>query len=237
MADPSLFDPIRIPVSALVALDWRPYHFALQPFHYLVRTAHVAAMGAFFGGIGLLDFRLMGWRATVPLRAFAEHVLPWLWATFGIAVATGVALFLYDPVHVGAHAYWAPKLLAVALGLANAAMFHRTSYVAALAAEARCRSRPARRGRSPWLAGRAPSCSPAWTPRGRPRCCCANIEALRMTTTSRSLKFAVAGQQLRGSQPWMARLNRLSKQFQALLYRENGTERGRMLADAYADTA
>jgi hypothetical protein len=137
MADPSLFDPLRIPANALVALDWRPYHFALQPYHYLVRTAHVVAMGAFFGGIGLLDFRLMGWRGTVPLRAFAAHVLPWLWATFGIASVTGLALFLYDPVHVGSHAYWAPKLLAIALGLANAALFHRTSYVAALAAEAR----------------------------------------------------------------------------------------------------
>jgi hypothetical protein len=137
MADPNVFDAIRIPVDALVALDWRPYHFAIQPYHYLVRVAHVASMGAFFGGIGLLDFRLMGWRGATPLRGFAEHVLPWLWATFGIAVATGLALFLYDPVHVGAHAYWAPKLVAIALGLANAALFHRVGYVAALAAEAR----------------------------------------------------------------------------------------------------
>ena len=137
MADPSLFDPLRIPAQTLAALDWRPYHFALQPWHYLVRTAHVVAMGAFFGGIGLLDFRLMGWRGTVPLRGFAEHVLPWLWATFAVAAVTGVALFLYDPVHVGSHAYWTPKLIAIALGLANAALFHRTGYVAALAAEAR----------------------------------------------------------------------------------------------------
>lgn len=137
MADLSLFDPIRVPAAVLVALDWRPYHFALQPYHYLVRTAHLVATGAFFGGIGLLDFRLMGWRGTVPLRAFAEHVLPWLWATFGVALVTGIALFLYDPVRVGSHAYWAPKLLAVALGLANAAFFHRTSYVATLAAETR----------------------------------------------------------------------------------------------------
>ncbi len=133
MADPSLFDPFRISVGALVSLDWRPYHFALQPYHYLVRTAHIVSMGAFFGGIGLLDFRLMGWRGSVPLRSFAEHVLPWLWATFAVAVVTGVALFLYDPVRVGTHAYWTPKLIAIGLGLANALRFHRTSYVMALA--------------------------------------------------------------------------------------------------------
>jgi nitroreductase len=135
MADPSIFDPLRIPSQTLAALDWRPFHFALQPYHYLVRMTHIIAMSAFFGGIGLLDFRLMGWRGTVPLRGFADHVLPWLWVTFGIAVVTGLALFFYDPMHVGAHAYWVPKLITILLGLANAAMFHRTTYVAALAAE------------------------------------------------------------------------------------------------------
>lgn len=137
MADPNFFDPIRIPVQTLAALDWRPYHFALQPYHYLVRMVHILSMAAFFGGIGLLDFRLMGWRGTVPLRSFAEHVLPWLWVTFGVAFVTGLALFFYEPVHAGTHAYFTPKLIAIALGLANAALFHRTSYVTALAADAR----------------------------------------------------------------------------------------------------
>jgi hypothetical protein len=134
MADPSFFDPIRIPVQALIALDHRPLRFALQPYHYVVRLAHVVSMAA-FGGVGLLDLRLMGWRGTVPLRAFAESALPWLYATFGFAVLTGVLLFLYDPVHVGRHAYFAPKLLLILLGLGNALLFHRTSYLTALAAD------------------------------------------------------------------------------------------------------
>lgn len=135
MADPSLFDFLRIPAEALIALDDRDLHFQMQPYHHLVRLVHVLSMGAFFGGIGLLDFRLMGWRGTVPLRGFAENVLPWLFVTFGVAFATGVALFAYDPVHVGSHAYFAPKLLLVALGLGNALLFHRTSYLKALAVE------------------------------------------------------------------------------------------------------
>lgn len=137
MADPSLFDPIRIPTEALIALDWRPYHFLLQRYHYLLRTAHILFTSFFFGGIGLLDFRLMGWRGTVPLKGFAEHVLPWLYVSFALSALTGVALFLYDPVHAGSRAYWTPKLIAVALGLTNAALFHRAGYVAALASETR----------------------------------------------------------------------------------------------------
>jgi hypothetical protein len=135
MADPSLFDPIRIPFEVLAVVDWRPYHFAVQRYHYVVRIAHIVSMAAFYGGIGLLDFRLIGWRGTVPLRAFAEHVLPWLWVTFAVTLVTGLALFFYDPVHVGAHAYWSPKLIAIGLGLINAALFHREGYVVALAAQ------------------------------------------------------------------------------------------------------
>ena len=135
MADPSFFDAVRIPAATLIGLDYRPYHFLLQPYHYIVRVVHLVTMGAFFGGIGLLDLRLMGWRASVPLRAFAEHTLPWLYATFGVACVTGVALFLFDPVKIGSRAYWTPKLIAIGLGLANALMFHRTSYLRTLAAE------------------------------------------------------------------------------------------------------
>ena len=135
MADPSLFDFMRIPASALIAADNRTLHFAMQPYHYLVRLAHVVAMAAFFGAIGLLDLRLLGWRGTIPLRAFADHALPWLYATFGVAVATGVALFAYEPLRVGSHAYFAPKMAFIAFGLANALLFHRTSYLRALATE------------------------------------------------------------------------------------------------------
>ena len=46
MADPSFFDPLRIPTQTLATLDWRPFHLTLQPYHYLVRMVHIIAMGA-----------------------------------------------------------------------------------------------------------------------------------------------------------------------------------------------
>jgi hypothetical protein len=135
MADPNALDFLRIPSQTLIALDWRPYHFALQPYHYLVRMAHIVSMAAFFGGIGLLDLRLMGWRGTLPLRPFANHVLPWLYATFAIALLSGLALFFYDPVHVGSHAYFSLKLILTALGVGNAALFRRVGYSETLATD------------------------------------------------------------------------------------------------------
>jgi hypothetical protein len=134
MADPSLFDAVRIPGDALVALDNRTLHFAMQPYHYLIRLVHIIAMAIFFGGIGLLDLRLMGWRPTIPLRSFAQFIMPGHYISFWVSVITGVALFLFDPVLVGSHAYFAPKLLLIALALVNAAVLHRPGNLRALAA-------------------------------------------------------------------------------------------------------
>ncbi|MBL8658462.1 MAG: hypothetical protein JNM75_01765 [Rhodospirillales bacterium] len=135
MADPNAFDFLRVPSQILVALDNRPLHYALQPWHHLVRMAHILSMATFFGGIVLLDLRLLGLRPALPVRPMAEHVLPWLYATFAIAVGSGSLLFLYDPVHVGSHAYFTLKLILVAGGLINAGFFHGTAYVRALATE------------------------------------------------------------------------------------------------------
>jgi len=167
MADPSAFDLIRIPPQALAALDWRPYHFAVQPFHYLIRAAHLLSMAAFFGGIALLDLRLIGWRSSLPLRAFAEQVLPWLYATFGIAIVTGLALFFYDPVHVGSHAYFTLKLILIALGVGNATLFRRTGYLASLNADTPMTAHPR-------LVGAASLA--LWT--GVTICACLNVEGV-----------------------------------------------------------
>jgi hypothetical protein len=135
MADPNTLDFLRIPTDTLIALDWRPFHFAMQRYHHLVRIAHILSVSLFFGAVVLLDLRLTGVHQSLPLRPFAEHTLSWLRINFGMAVVSGAALFFYDPLHVGAHAYFTAKLAFIGLGLANAAVFHRIGYRGALAAD------------------------------------------------------------------------------------------------------
>jgi hypothetical protein len=132
MADPHILDVFDIPSRVLIALDWRPYRFAVQPYHYLIRAAHVVSMALFFGGIAALDLRLLGWKPPLPMRAFAEQILPWIYATFAICIVTGLALFFYNPLAVGSHAYFSFKLILTVLGVINAALFQRTGYLSAL---------------------------------------------------------------------------------------------------------
>jgi hypothetical protein len=46
-----------------------------------------------------------------------------------------LALFFYEPVKVGSHAYFVPKLILIILGLANAGLYHRLGYGSSLATE------------------------------------------------------------------------------------------------------
>jgi len=137
MADPGFFDAMRLPPTVLIALDNRTFHVALQPWHYLLRMTHILSTAAFFGGIVLFDLRLIGVRSAAKLKSLSADIMPWLYFIFGIAMLSGVLLFLYDPIAVGSRSYFVPKIILIGLGLVNAALYNRFAYEHALAAEAR----------------------------------------------------------------------------------------------------
>ena len=166
MANTSDLAFLRLPFDLLEALDSRQLHFWMQPVHHLIRLAHIVAMGGFFGAVSTMDLRLLGWRRTVPFRALAIQVLPILYVTFGVTTVTGIALFFYDPVHVGSHAYFTPKLILMLLGMVTVVIYRRTRFGHAIRADGRM---PA----SAMLAG-ALSLS-LWT--GVVVCSCLNTEA------------------------------------------------------------
>jgi ribose/xylose/arabinose/galactoside ABC-type transport system permease subunit len=58
----------------------------------------------------------------------AENVLPYLYGTFAVTFISGLLLFFYDPVHVGSHAYFVPKLLLLMLGLVVVSLYRRTRF-------------------------------------------------------------------------------------------------------------
>jgi hypothetical protein len=67
------------------------------------------------------------------MRSLAAAALPWLYGTFAMAFISGLLLFFYDPVHVGSHGFFSPKLLLVLLAMANTLWFRRFHFGAAFA--------------------------------------------------------------------------------------------------------
>jgi putative copper export protein len=135
MLDHGAFDTVRVPSSALLALDRSGLHAVVQPWHYLLRALHILSAAAFFGGIMLLDLRPIGVRSAAKLKAFSADVMPCVYTVFGIATASGILLFLYDPVLVASRDYFVPKIVLVVLGLVNAALYNRFAYEHALMAQ------------------------------------------------------------------------------------------------------
>lgn len=98
--------------------------YRMQGWHGPLRLAHVGGSAAFFGAILLLDLRLLGFLGRdIALDALARLALPVTHLSFAVTAASGVLLFLYDPIQIGSHSWFLPKLILLALALANAALF------------------------------------------------------------------------------------------------------------------
>jgi hypothetical protein len=54
-----------------------------------------------------------------------QLVLPGVMVSAGAALASGVLLLLFNPIAVGVHTFFLPKMGLILLGLINAAAFHR----------------------------------------------------------------------------------------------------------------
>ena len=110
---------VTLPVPWLAWLAATPLRLAVygqRELFGVVRFGHLLGMAGFFGAVLLLELRRLG---VLPADAFAHGraeigrvVTVAFWAT----VATGVALFLYNPLGSGLHSMFLPKLALMTLG-------------------------------------------------------------------------------------------------------------------------
>jgi hypothetical protein len=110
---------ITLPLSWLTALatsDARMAVFGLRGLYGVVRCLHLIAMAGFVGMVVMLDLRGLGLfprTALDPVRARLGLVLR---CCFWTTIATGIGLLVYDPLGVGLHTMFLPKLLLVTFG-------------------------------------------------------------------------------------------------------------------------
>ena len=114
---------VTLPLSWLTAMatsDLRLAVYAMRGLYGVTRFSHLVAMACFVGMVVILDLRGLGLfpRAALdPARPRLVSVLKW---SFWVTIVTGVLLFLRDPVGVGLHTMFLPKLLLVLAGYAYA---------------------------------------------------------------------------------------------------------------------
>lgn len=94
-----------------------------------IETIHVMAIATVIGAIVVVDLRLLGVASRErPVSALTAEFLPWTWAAFGVAVASGLLLFSSRAADYVALAPFNLKFALMALAGLNMLVFHFTTY-------------------------------------------------------------------------------------------------------------
>ena len=95
----------------------------------IANTVHVVGIALLFGGIAVLDLRLLGAASrTIDVERLARLVLPVAALGFILAAATGALMFISNAREYWAHPLFAWKLALIAAAGANALLLHATSW-------------------------------------------------------------------------------------------------------------
>jgi hypothetical protein len=90
----------------------------------IIETTHVIALALVIGTVCVVDLRLLGLASVKqPYRALSREVLPWTWAAFGLALITGLLLFITQATEYFANTAFRIKLLLLALAGLNMLFF------------------------------------------------------------------------------------------------------------------
>ncbi len=93
-----------------------------------LETVHVVGLGLLFGGIFVLDLRLLGANKGLSVQRLSRHVLPWVWLGFVLNLASGVMLFASDALALAANISFQLKMALLIVAGANAALFQLAIY-------------------------------------------------------------------------------------------------------------
>lgn len=119
----------HLPVNALVWLattNLRLWFYGQRSLYGAVRFLHLVGMAGFLGMLLLIEVKRLGFFRDSSLQSARLPVVTLMNWAFGLTVLSGVALFLYDPIGVGLHTMFLPKLVLITLGLFHAYGVERT---------------------------------------------------------------------------------------------------------------
>ena len=88
----------------------------------VVNLIHLVGVAALFGSLVLLDLRLVGLWARVPVTAIATAAVPVSGVGFSVAALSGLCLITANATEYAGNPFLLPKFIAIALGLFNVAI-------------------------------------------------------------------------------------------------------------------
>jgi hypothetical protein len=89
----------------------------------VANTLHLLGLVMLVGGIGVVDLRVAGLWRSLPIAALSRALTPVAIGGLLVMVASGTILFAADGEALASSDIFAPKLIVIALALANASAF------------------------------------------------------------------------------------------------------------------
>lgn len=90
-----------------------------------VETLHITGLALLFGAAVAFDLRLLGVASLLPVDGVGRFLLPLARLGFGLAVVSGLALFMMQARTFAVMPLFFVKMAAVAIAGANTMIFHR----------------------------------------------------------------------------------------------------------------
>jgi hypothetical protein len=119
------------PAGALGALESSGLGQAMRQWLWLypsVEIVHIVGIALLFGSIAVMDLRLLGVSRSIPVRTLARHVLPWSAASFLLIIPSGLLMFTAHASEFIDSGVFVVKMLLIAAGGVNAALFHTITF-------------------------------------------------------------------------------------------------------------
>jgi hypothetical protein len=96
-------------------------------FYGIVNLTHILGVATLFGSVVILDLRLLGLWSDVPLAGLSRPTVRMAAAGFCVAAIIGAGLLATKATEYVGNPFLFVKFPAIALGLLNVALVHRTS--------------------------------------------------------------------------------------------------------------
>lgn len=90
----------------------------------ILEVVHIVGIALLLGNLMMLEMRVFGWGAALPVRDLARLSLLIATVGFGLAALSGLTMFATQPAELLSNRIFTVKMLLLMLAAANAAWFH-----------------------------------------------------------------------------------------------------------------